>query len=314
LKELVRYAREHHVTVMPEIECWGHAGSAIYHYPHLYGGPGMWGGMSFGLGDETYDLMRAIFEELVPVLERKCMIHVGLDEAVWATVKSVPEQNRDKHTPVELVRRLDRILYECGRKHGREITMHLWADHGGRPMPGGLKNRVVVEPWQYQEARLEDIKSKLDRFGGKGKIPFMMGGGMSSVHFRGHYGATRHWCREGLRYHNVEGITICMWESNDLAGQLLGFYAGADYAWSPETPVKQSEKLDSVGEILDGEVGLRMRRWQALFKDGDPEAIERDRGPEVAQGRYCWGQRAGKPVAPTVGQKHKIDLAGAADL
>jgi hypothetical protein len=43
-----------------------------------------------------------------------------------------------------------------------------------------------------------------------------------------------------------------------------------------------------------------MRAWQAKFKDGDPEAIDTDRGPEVYRGFYCWGKKAGQPVAPTV--------------
>jgi hypothetical protein len=314
LGQLVKYARRYHVTIMPEIECWGHAGSMIYHFPELYGGPGMWGGMSFGMGDETYDLFRKLFDELVPALEPECLVHVGLDEAVWATLKSVPESEKNRHTPSDLVRRLDEILYEAGRKHGRRITMHLWADHGGRPVPRKTMNRVVIAPWQYQQARERDIDQKVKRYGGRGKLPFMMGGGASSVHFHGHFGATRRWCRRGMKCPNVEGITVCMWESNDLAGRFIGLYAGADFAWTPETPVKQRSGDDPVGEILEAETYLRMRKWQALFRDGDPEAINAERGPEVFRGLYCWGDRAGKPVAPTAVMKAPQDIAGAAEL
>ena len=316
LKELIRYARQRHVTVMPEVECWGHAGSMIYHFPNLYGAPGMWNGMSFGIGEDTFRLFEKVFDELVPVLEKDCLLHVGLDEANWALLKTVPEQDKDKYSPTDLVRRLYHIVQAAGRKHKRRVKMHLWADHGGRPLPEELKRKLVVEPWRYCERDKDDILAKLKHYGGAGKPRFMMGAGMSSAHFRGHFGATRIWCQNGRQYPNVEGVTICQWNSNDLAGQLLGLFGGADYAWSPDTPVKQSTKSDDVGEILDGEVGIRMRRWQARFKDADPEAIDKDRGPEVVEGFYCWGDKAGQPVAPTAlmrvpGQDDKPAYAGA---
>ncbi len=300
LGHLVQYARKYHVTIMPEIECWGHAASAIYHYPELYGAPGMWGGMSFGIGEETFDLFEKMFDEVVPVLEKKGLLHVGLDEAKWALLKSVPPDKKKKYSPSILVDRLHTLLEQAGAKHKRDVTMHLWADHGGRPLPRRLRSRVVVEPWMYFEAREEDIKKKMRKYGGAGKTPVMMGGGMSSMHFTGHFGATRIWCREGAKYPNVEGITICLWETNDVSGHLLGLYGGADAAWSPETPTLERSKGHSTGEYIRGKVSFRMRDWQAKFKDGGPEAINADRGPEVYRGFYCWGAKAGQPVAPTV--------------
>lgn len=300
LGALVRYARRYHVAIMPEIECWGHAASILHHYPELHGGPGMWGGKSFGLGPETFDLFEKIFDELVPVLERKCLVHVGLDEAIWATLKSVPPSRRADFSPATLVGRLHAILERAGRKHGREVTMHLWADHGGRPIPPALTDKVVVEPWMYFEARADDIKDKVRRYGGRGKTRFMLGGGMSSMHFSGHFGATRVWCQAARRCPNVEGVTICLWEGNDVAGHMLGLYGGADFAWSPATPVRQTRRADATTEFFQGEVGQRMRRWQRLFPDADHEAINCDRGPEVEAGCYCWGARAGQPVAPSV--------------
>lgn len=300
LKQLVQYARKYHVTIMPEIECWGHAASVIYHYPELYGAPGMWGGMSFGIGEETFELFGRMFDEVVPALEKDCLIHVGLDEAKWALLKSVPPNREKAYSPSKLVGSLHSLLEEAGAKHKRDITMHLWADHGGRPLPKPLKKRVVVEPWMYFEAREDDIRRKVRKFGGKNKTPFMMGGGMSSAHFTGHFGATRLWCREGDKYPNVEGITICLWETNNVSGHLLGLYGGADAAWSPFTQTLERNKKHCTGEYIRGQVYVRMRDWQAKFKDGDTEAIDADRGPEVYKGYYCWGEKAGQPVAPTV--------------
>ncbi len=298
LGELVKYARGRHVAILPEFECWGHAQSVIYHCPELFGGPGMWGGMSFGMGEETFALFERVFDELVPVLEKECAVHVGLDEAQWALLPSVPKSERKKYSPTGLVERLYDILQRAGRKHGRKITMHLWADHGGRPLPERIARKVVIEPWNYARRHAPNIRGKLRKYAGRGKTPLMMGGGMSSVCFGGDFGATRLWCQGGRGEPNVLGITVCHWEDNDLPEKMIGLYAGADYAWTPLTP--RRHKDDPADEMLRGGIGVRMRKWQAALRDADDEAIRRDRGAQVYRGRYCWGKRAGRPVAPTV--------------
>jgi hypothetical protein len=298
LGRLVEYARRHHVTVLPEFECWGHAQSVIYHYPQLYGGPGMWGGMSFGIGEETFALFQRVFDELLPVLEKDCQVHVGLDEAQWALLPGVPGADRAKYSPKLLVGRLYDILRRAGGRSGRNVTMHLWADHGGRPLPREIAGKVVIQPWNYFRHHEPIIRKKMRRYAGRGKTPLMMGGGMSSVCFGGDFGATRLWCQAGAGKPNVRGVTVCFWEDNDLPEKMIGLYAGADYAWSPESPAPR--KGDPFDERLRADVGRNMRVWQARFRDGDDEAIRRDRGPQVYRGHYCWGKLAGRPVAPTV--------------
>jgi len=312
LNELVRYARRYHVTIMPEIECWGHAASFVYHYPDLYGGPGMWGGMSFGIGEDLFELFEKLFDELIPVLEPECLVHVGLDEARWALLPSVTPAQAKDYSPTTLVDRLHRILTKAGRKHGRKVTMHLWADHGGRPLPKRLEGKVVVEPWMYFERREADIRAKVRRYSGKGKTPFMMGGGMSSIHFGGHFGATRIWCQAARRSPNVQGITICNWENNALADRMIGLYGGSNYAWSPGAPNGRRKESDPYSEELTGQMSRRMQEWQARFRDADTEALNADRGPAVYRGYYCWGERAGRPVAPTVLRQEAGDEHAAA--
>jgi len=320
LAALVRYARGFHVGILPEFECWGHAGAALYHFPELYGAPGMWGGMSFGIGEPTFALFEKVFDELLPVLERDCAVHVGLDEARWVLLPSAEKKGSGtfcaehpkgrsgkrfltpfspaQYTPTTLVGRLHGLLQRAGRRHGRRVTMHLWADHGGRPLPAGLEQQVVIQPWNYDRRHEPAIRRKMRRYAGAGKPPMMMGAGMSSLAFGGSFAATRQWCRLGAGKPNVRGVTICHWCDNDLAERLLGLYAGADYAWSPATPKDRPD--DPYDEKLRGEIGALMRKWQAAFRDADDEAIRRDRGPQVASGYYLWGKRAGRPVAPTV--------------
>lgn len=164
--DIIRYARSYGISVVPEFECWGHAGSILFHYPKLYGAPGMWEGFSFGIGEELYDLLAKMFEEFVPILEDESVFHVGLDEANWATLPSVTDADKDKYSPSEHVRRLHQILTAAGEKHGKKITMRLWADHGGRPIPEEIKDKVIVEPWMYFEGRAEAIKQKVAAFSG----------------------------------------------------------------------------------------------------------------------------------------------------
>jgi hypothetical protein len=302
LKDIIAYARSFHVSVIPEIESWGHVQSVLYHHPELYGGPGMWGGSSFGIGEKTYSLLGKIFDEIVPVLEKEAAVHVGLDEAIWTLL---PEDKDRGHTPVKMVRRIHDIVQKIAAKHNKKITVHLWADHGGRPLPEEIRKKVVIEPWKYRQQDEAAIIDSLKKYGGKGKTPCMMGAGWSSIHFTGSYEATRHWTQHGDKYPNILGVTNCLWCSNDVAGQFLGLYGGADYSWNPFTAWEREN--DPVREDQRGFTAMRMRRWQALFPDAEPEALNADRGPEVSAGLYCWGPMAGKAAAPTADWEPRND-------
>ncbi len=294
LKEIVSYARSYHVSVMPEIESWGHVASIIYHYPKLLGAPGMYGGSSFAIGEKTFDLLGKIYDEIIPCLEETTAIHVGLDEAVWTLA---PGEENKGLTPTVMVKRIYDILMTLGAKHKKQIIMHLWADHGGRPLPKEIGKKVVIEPWKYRQTDEPKIIAALQQYGGKDKTPLMMGAGASSVHYNGTYEATRFWCREGLKYPNVLGVTICIWETNDIAGKLITMYGGACAAWSPNTLERTDD--DPIGERARNMADREMRKWQIIFPDANPDQINADRGPEAYQGRYVWPPRAGVPVAPT---------------
>lgn len=295
LKELVAYARHHHISVMPELESWGHVASLVCHFPKLRGAEGVYAGASFGIGEDTYAFLEKLYDEIVPCLEREAAVHVGLDEALWAVLPG--EENRG-HTPTTMVSRIHEILMRVAERHGRKIRMHLWADHGGRPLPQELETKVVIEPWRYLGADEPSILETLKKYGGAGKTPLMMGTGANSYAFSGNYEGTRIWCLQGKTYANVEGVTLCMWESNDLAGRLVTLYGGACFAWTPEAQVRA--RNDSTGERMRQLIDRQMRSWQIVFPDAGEAAINEDRGPEVKTGRYVWPPFAGKPVAPTV--------------
>lgn len=296
LRELIEYAAGYHITVMPELESWGHAGSIIYHFPELYGAPGMWGGMSFGVGRKTYDLLAKIYDEVVEVLPDEALLHIGLDEALWATL---PGESGRGHTPTNMVQRLHDLVQAAARRHKKEVSVHLWADHGGRPLPEKLRHKLAIQPWKYRQNDEPRIIEALQQYGGEGKTPCMMGAGWSSAHFQGSFEATRLWAREGLKYPNILGITNCMWCSNDLAGQMIGLYGGASYSWNPLKPGNTTR--DPLWEDNRCAMLRRMRHWQSWHPDADPTGLNQDRLVEVYEGRYAFGPLAGKAVAPTTG-------------
>jgi len=293
LRELVRYARVRHISVMPELESWGHVQSIVAHYPETFGTAGVYAGASFGVGTKTYDLLERIYDEIVPCLEDTAAVHVGLDEANWALLPGA--ENRDE-TPTKMVGRIYQILMRVGDKYHKHLTMHLWADHGGRPLPAELDGKVVVEPWKYLGSDAPEIVKALAQYGGAGKTPFMMAGGASSQSIHGTYEATRVWCTEGLKYPNALGVTLCVWESNDLGGRLITLYGGADYAWAPSRAPKLGK--DPLGEKLRYRLDHQMQTWQLLFPDANPAAIDADRGPEVQGGHYAWPPFAPASVRP----------------
>ncbi len=294
LHQLVVYARKFHIQVVPEIEAWGHAGSIVYHYPELAGGAS-----SFGIGEELYQLIEKMLDEVVPTLEEECFVHLGLDEAVWATLPSVPDARKDEYTPERHVGRLYDLLGKVAGRHGRRAKLRVWVDQGSRFIPEEIAHDVIVEPWLYMECCRQQIVEELQKWGGEGKGPMMLGAGMSGQHPQGTYGATRIWCQEAADIPNVEGVDICMWESNDLAGRLVGIFGGADYAWTPETPVVE-QTYNEFRERLHCDMLFRMKNWQSVFADADPDAIRFDTGFEVFRGFYITGPLAGRRVAPTV--------------
>jgi len=301
LAEIIRYARQYHISVCPELESWGHAGSLVYHYPECYGDMGMHlEGASLGIGPQAFNLLEKIYDEVIPVLETESMVHLGLDEARWKTLPGV--KNPESMNPTWLVGQLYDLLIKVGRRHGKDLTMRIWADHGGRALPQRLQQKVIVEPWQYFENE-PDIKKKIRRFSGVDKGPFIMGGGASCMHLNGAFDATRLWCEMGKKSPNCMGINICLWESNRLDSYLISLFGGAACAWSPQRVEKPLDS-DIRRDYHTGVIATRMISWQSLFNDANPDALLRDRGPAVFKGYYVSGSKIGQPVAPTVLRLH----------
>jgi hexosaminidase len=110
IEEVVAYARERHITVIPEIDMPGHATAANRAYPQFSGGgSAKYPEFTFNPGkEETYQYLTNILKE-VNVLFPSRMIHIGGDEVSfgsesWKTDQAVQQlMKREKLGTLEQV-------------------------------------------------------------------------------------------------------------------------------------------------------------------------------------------------------------------
>ena len=115
IKEIIKYANERHITIVPEIEMPGHSSAAIAAYP--------WLGTAkneievptiFGVSTDVYDVsdpkvyqfLTDVLDEVIDLFPSK-VIHIGGDEVKydrWKSSKSVQDYMKKKglKTPAEL--------------------------------------------------------------------------------------------------------------------------------------------------------------------------------------------------------------------
>lgn len=110
IEEIVAYARERHITVIPEIDMPGHATAANRAYPQFSGGgSAKYPEFTFNPGkEETYQYLTNILKE-INVLFPSGMIHIGGDEVSfgsekWKTDPAVQQlMQKEKLTTLEQV-------------------------------------------------------------------------------------------------------------------------------------------------------------------------------------------------------------------
>ena len=154
LREIVAYARDRFVTVLPEIEMPGHAQAAIAAYPEL-GNTGeklevftRWGVNKnvFNVNENTILFLQNVIEELFPIFPGP-FIHIGGDEVPLDQWKASPAaQARMKElglkSEIELhgyfIRRMDQFL----ASHGRRLVG--WDEI----LEGGVDPSATVMSWR----------------------------------------------------------------------------------------------------------------------------------------------------------------------
>lgn len=174
-KEIVAYAAERYITVIPEIDLPGHMQAALAAYPELgcTGGPyevwTQWGVSDNVLcagNDQTIQFIKDVLAEIVEIFPSE-YIHVGGDECPkdkWKTcpkcqarIKALGLKSDAKHTKEErlqsyVIHEAEEFLNSKGRK------MIGWDE----TLEGGLAPNATVMSWRGEAGGIEAAKQHHD--------------------------------------------------------------------------------------------------------------------------------------------------------
>lgn len=169
IRDIVRYAAERHVTIIPEIELPGHALAALSAYPELgcTGGPysaaTTWGVFDdvFCAGkEETFRFLEGVFDEVLGLFPSE-YIHIGGDECPKTRWKACPhcqkrmkaENRRDEHELQSyFIQRVEKYL----NSKGRQIIG--WDEI----LEGGLAPNATVMSWRGEEGGIAAARQNHD--------------------------------------------------------------------------------------------------------------------------------------------------------
>ncbi len=169
IRAIVKYARDRHVTIIPEIELPGHALAALSAYPELgcKGGPyeaaTTWGVFDdiFCAGkEETFQFLEGVMDEVIDLFPGQ-YIHIGGDEAPKTRWNNCPhcrkrirkEGLKDTHELQSyFIQRMEKYL----NSKGRQIIG--WDEI----LEGGLAPNATVMSWRGEEGGISAAKQNHD--------------------------------------------------------------------------------------------------------------------------------------------------------
>lgn len=164
IREVVNYASERQINIVPEIEMPGHSRAALAAYPELsctgeqQGVPGLWGIFDdiYCTKESSIDFMQNVLDEVLELFPSE-YIHIGGDEAPktrWnecSECKKVMYEN-GVHDAHELqsyfIGRMDKYLTKKGRK------LIGWDEI----LEGGLSPNATVMSWRGEKGGIEAAK------------------------------------------------------------------------------------------------------------------------------------------------------------
>ena len=154
MRELVEYASERHIEIIPEIEMPGHSEEVLAAYPELSckGEPYAQG--EFCVGNEaTFRFIENVLLEVMDVFPSK-MIHIGGDEANkehWKNCPKCRQRMKDEgladvdELQSYMIRRISRFV----ESHGRRIVG--WDEI----LQGGLAPGATVMSWRGEQGGID---------------------------------------------------------------------------------------------------------------------------------------------------------------
>ncbi|MCG3128028.1 MAG: Beta-hexosaminidase [Phycisphaerae bacterium] len=169
VREVVAYAAERFITVVPEIEMPGHSQAALAAYPQFSctGGPfevqTAWGvedDVYCAGNDETFQFLEAVLSEVIELFPSR-YIHVGGDECPkqrWkqcdkCQARMKAEGLKDEHELQSyFIRRIERVLERRGRR------LIGWDEI----LEGGLAPNATVQSWRGMDGAIAAARSGHD--------------------------------------------------------------------------------------------------------------------------------------------------------
>ncbi len=158
IKELVAYAAERHITIIPEIEMPAHSEEVLTAYPELSCTHEPYKQADFCVGNEkTFEFLENVLGEIIELFPSE-YIHIGGDEAGKASWPHCPLcQKRMKEENLSNVNELQSYLIQRIEKFvnskGRQIIG--WDEI----LDGGLAPNATVMSWRGTEGGLAAVES-----------------------------------------------------------------------------------------------------------------------------------------------------------
>jgi hexosaminidase len=169
IKEIVQYAKDRYITVIPEIEMPGHSTAALASYPFLgctkgpYKVMDTWGVLDdvYCAGnDSTFTFLQNVLDEVMQLFPSK-YIHIGGDECPkvrWKKCAACQKRMKDNNLKDEhalqsyFIQRMEKYLNSKGR------SIIGWDEI----LEGGLAPNATVMSWRGEEGGIEAAKQNHD--------------------------------------------------------------------------------------------------------------------------------------------------------
>ena len=157
IKEIVQYAADRYITVIPEIEMPGHSMAALAAYPELgcTGGPyavqqtwGVFDDVYCAGNEKTFSFLQDVLDEVMELFPSK-YIHIGGDECPKCQQRIKDNNLKDEHALQSYV--IQRIEKYVNSK-GRQIMG--WDEI----LEGGLAPNASVMSWRGEEGGIDAAK------------------------------------------------------------------------------------------------------------------------------------------------------------
>lgn len=275
IREIVEYAQERHIVIVPEVDMPGHATAATLAYPEVSGGGvGKYANFTFNPAKlETYRFLKNVLKELCDLFPGP-YLHLGGDEVwfgnqPWSTdpqiVKFTHDQGLTNAVDLELyfIRRMTGVIHDLGRTPmgWDEITragvppsqavVFWWRQDKTNVLQQALADNYQVVLCPRLPCYLNYVQDSSHKIGRRWKAKF---NGIEEV-----YQFPEPVMNEFIpadKEHNVLGIEACLWTEFIPSRARLDFMtfprlaAVAEDAWTPASRKNQDEFMERTHGFL----------------------------------------------------------------